>query len=49
MLSQIGYISLPTELVEKLYYGKRLTPEERALAEGTPLGRAEIARPNSAA
>jgi CheY-like chemotaxis protein len=25
MLSQIGYISLPPELVEKLYYGKRLT------------------------
>ncbi|HEY0748972.1 MAG TPA: response regulator, partial [Steroidobacteraceae bacterium] len=29
MLSQIGYVSLPVELVEKLYYGKRLTPEER--------------------
>ena len=37
MLSQIGYISLPTELVEKLYYGKRLTPEERLLADGAPL------------
>jgi response regulator RpfG family c-di-GMP phosphodiesterase len=36
MLSQIGYISLPTELVEKLYYGKRLTPEERLLADGAP-------------
>jgi CheY-like chemotaxis protein len=36
MLSQIGYISLPTELVEKLYYGNRLTPEERVLAEGAP-------------
>jgi response regulator RpfG family c-di-GMP phosphodiesterase len=36
MLSQIGYISLPTELVEKLYYGKRLTPEERVLADGAP-------------
>jgi response regulator RpfG family c-di-GMP phosphodiesterase len=36
MLSQIGYISLPTELVEKLYYGKRLTTEERALAETAP-------------
>jgi len=34
MLSQIGYISLPVELVEKLYYGKRLTPEERMLADG---------------
>jgi response regulator RpfG family c-di-GMP phosphodiesterase len=36
MLSQIGYISLPIELVEKLYYGKRLTPEERVLAETAP-------------
>jgi CheY-like chemotaxis protein len=36
MLSQIGYISLPVELVEKLYYGKRLTPEERILADGAP-------------
>ena len=36
MLSQIGYISLPTELVEKLYYGKRLTSEERALADTAP-------------
>jgi response regulator RpfG family c-di-GMP phosphodiesterase len=36
MLSQIGYISLPVELVEKLYYGKRLTPEERTLADGAP-------------
>ncbi|HTD74518.1 MAG TPA: response regulator [Steroidobacteraceae bacterium] len=37
MLSQIGYISLPIELVEKLYYGKRLTPEERVLADGAPM------------
>ena len=36
MLSQIGYISLPVELVEKLYYGKRLTPEERVLAGAAP-------------
>jgi response regulator RpfG family c-di-GMP phosphodiesterase len=40
MLSQLGYISLPTELVEKLYYGKRLTAEERVLADGAP----EVAR-----
>jgi response regulator RpfG family c-di-GMP phosphodiesterase len=40
MLSQLGYISLPAELVEKLYYGKRLTAEERALADGAP----EVAR-----
>jgi len=37
MLSEIGYISLSAELVEKLYYGKRLTPEERVLADGAPL------------
>jgi len=36
MLSQIGYLSLPVELVEKLYYGERLTPEEQTLAEGVP-------------
>jgi len=36
MLSQIGYVSLPTELVEKLYYGERLTPEEKILASGVP-------------
>jgi hypothetical protein len=36
MLSQIGYIALPAELVEKLYYGKRLTSEERALADSAP-------------
>jgi response regulator RpfG family c-di-GMP phosphodiesterase len=40
MLSQLGYISLPAELVEKLYYGKRLTADERALADGAP----EVAR-----
>jgi response regulator RpfG family c-di-GMP phosphodiesterase len=37
LLSQIGFISLPVELVEKLYYGKRLTSEERVLADGAPL------------
>ena len=36
MLSQIGYVSLPAELCEKLYYGKKLTPEEATLAEGVP-------------
>jgi response regulator RpfG family c-di-GMP phosphodiesterase len=36
MLSQIGYISLPVELVEKLYYGKHLDPDERTLADGAP-------------
>jgi response regulator RpfG family c-di-GMP phosphodiesterase len=37
MLSQIGYVSLPVELVEKSYYGERLTPEERVLVGGAPL------------
>jgi response regulator RpfG family c-di-GMP phosphodiesterase len=36
MLSQIGYISLPVELVEKLYYGSALTREEGVLADGAP-------------
>jgi response regulator RpfG family c-di-GMP phosphodiesterase len=36
MLSQIGYLSLPVELVEKLYYGEHLTPDERTLADGVP-------------
>jgi len=36
MLSQLGYISLPVELVEKVYYGERLTPEEKILASGVP-------------
>jgi CheY-like chemotaxis protein len=36
MLSQIGYISLPVELVEKLYYGNKLTAEENVLAAGAP-------------
>jgi len=36
LLSQIGYLSLPPQLVEKLYYGETLTPEEQALASGAP-------------
>jgi response regulator RpfG family c-di-GMP phosphodiesterase len=36
MLSQIGYLSLPAETVEKIYFGESLTPEERVLAEGVP-------------
>jgi response regulator RpfG family c-di-GMP phosphodiesterase len=36
MLSQLGYLSLPVELVEKLYYGERLTPEEQILTEAVP-------------
>src|SRR6185437_11329586 len=36
LLSQIGYLSLPAELVEKLYYGEQLTTEEKILASGAP-------------
>jgi response regulator RpfG family c-di-GMP phosphodiesterase len=36
MLSQLGYLSLPGQLVEKLYYGEKLTPEEQTLASGVP-------------
>jgi response regulator RpfG family c-di-GMP phosphodiesterase len=36
MLSQIGYLSLPPELLEKLYYGEALTPSEKTLAAGVP-------------
>jgi response regulator RpfG family c-di-GMP phosphodiesterase len=36
MLSQIGYLSLPLELVERLYYGEKITPEEKVLADGVP-------------
>jgi response regulator RpfG family c-di-GMP phosphodiesterase len=36
MLSQIGYLSLPQPLLEKLYYGEALTPTEKTLAAGVP-------------
>ncbi len=36
MLSQVGYLSLPTELVEKMYYGETLSPDERILVGGAP-------------
>lgn len=36
MLSQIGYLSLPPPLLEKLYYGEVLTPTEKTLAAGVP-------------
>lgn len=35
MLSQLGFISLPVELVEKIYYGETLSKEEQVLASGT--------------
>jgi CheY-like chemotaxis protein len=36
MLSQIGFVSLPVELAEKVYYGKRLTSEEKTLVDAAP-------------
>ncbi|MGH8137186.1 MAG: response regulator [Steroidobacteraceae bacterium] len=36
MLSQLGYLSLPAQLVEKLYYGEQLTADEKTLASGVP-------------
>jgi CheY-like chemotaxis protein len=36
MLSQIGYLSLPMELVDKIYHGEQLTPAESTLAGGVP-------------
>lgn len=36
MLSQLGYLSLPAEIVEKIYFGERLTPEEQLLANSIP-------------
>lgn len=36
MLSQLGYLSLPTQLVERLYYGEQLTADEKVLASGVP-------------
>jgi response regulator RpfG family c-di-GMP phosphodiesterase len=36
MLSQLGYLSLPVELVEKMYYGEKLNADEQVLADGVP-------------
>ena len=36
MLSQLGFISLPIELVEKIYYGERLSTDEKVLASAVP-------------
>jgi response regulator RpfG family c-di-GMP phosphodiesterase len=36
MLSQIGYLSLPNALLEKLYYGEPLNETEKVLADGVP-------------
>jgi response regulator RpfG family c-di-GMP phosphodiesterase len=36
LLSQIGYLSLPPQLVEKIYYGQTLNEAEQTLAKGVP-------------
>jgi response regulator RpfG family c-di-GMP phosphodiesterase len=36
MLSQLGYLSLPPPLVDKLYYGDPLNSAEQTLASGAP-------------
>jgi len=36
LLSQVGFLSLPPEIVEKVRDGVALTPDERALADGVP-------------
>lgn len=36
LLSQMGYLSLPPPLVEKLYQGRPLTPQEKAFVDGVP-------------
>jgi response regulator RpfG family c-di-GMP phosphodiesterase len=36
LLSQIGYLSLPAPLLDKLYYGEPLTDTEKTLADGVP-------------
>lgn len=36
MLSQIGYLALPPNLMDRIYSGARLTAEESALATGAP-------------
>ena len=36
MLSQLGYVALPAETVEKLYYGRALTDAEQKMAARAP-------------
>jgi len=36
LLSQIGHLSLPASLLDKLYYGEPLTEAEKTLANGVP-------------
>jgi hypothetical protein len=36
MFSQLGYVTLPSEVAEKVYYGNMLTPEEAAMVARVP-------------
>ncbi len=36
LLSQIGYLAVPPEIVEKVHSGAALTPDQQALASGVP-------------
>jgi len=36
MLVHIGHLSIPAELLEKIYYGEKLTPQEAVMANRTP-------------
>jgi response regulator RpfG family c-di-GMP phosphodiesterase len=36
LLSQMGYLSLPPSVVEKLYHGRPLTPQEKSFADAVP-------------
>ncbi len=42
MLSQIGCITLPTPVVEKIYHGRLLEPEEREMADRLPAAAVRI-------
>lgn len=42
MLSQLGYVALPPETVEKIYYGEELTPEEAIMIPGVPKVAAQL-------
>jgi response regulator RpfG family c-di-GMP phosphodiesterase len=44
MLSQLGTITLPSETVEKLYYGQPLTPEEQKMVARAPVVTEQLVR-----
>jgi len=42
MLSQLGFVTLPPELAEKVYYGATLTPDEQKLVSRLPAQTEEL-------